>query len=336
MRPLIVVGGVALDITATTHSVKGFLHTSTVGTVKHSLGGVGRNVCEAAHRAGARSILLSAVGDDMPGHSLRQGMADMHMDTALLQTSAGHASAVYNAFHTADGQLLSAVADMSIFDHLDLDKISSVFQSYKPALVCFDGNITSAAMAKLTAACRSLGIPAFFEPTSIPKSVKAFASDVDTRAIAYTSPNQYELEAMIEHCDTSSAQPLSAAQQMPRLDDLPLLARQQLEPAWCLSHTIPHVITKLGEHGCLYVSQAKKAISYIPPEPLDPSTVLSVTGAGDSFVGVLLANLARDPLQDDLTTWRGMISCGQKAAIRTLQSKLAVSPSIGSDLVLET
>ncbi|ORX46127.1 Ribokinase-like protein [Hesseltinella vesiculosa] len=331
-RPLIVVGGIALDITATTQSVKNFLHTSTVGHVRQSLGGVGRNICESAFRAGAPCQLLTVIGDDPPGQILKQGLQDVGMTTDLLCTLPGQASAVYNAFHTNDGQLLAAVADMAIFDQMDLSQVKSVFQDLEPSLVCFDGNIAPKAMVDLTKTSRSMGIPVFFEPTSIPKSVKIFDGLVDTRAIWYTSPNQYELEAMASHC----TKPSIARTKLPDIDPsrLPLLAQQMLEPAWLLSHTIPHVITKLGDQGCLYVSHVTNAIAHLPAETVDPSTIQSVTGAGDSFVGVVLANLRQDPWIQDVNTWVKVLASGQKAAVRTLQSQRSVGPSIAPDLLV--
>lgn len=78
---LLVIGGIALDITATVGKSFGasILHTSTPGHVKQSLGGVGRNVAEAAWRTGARVKLVSVVGDDLAGESVKQGLKSISM-----------------------------------------------------------------------------------------------------------------------------------------------------------------------------------------------------------------------------------------------------------------
>lgn len=87
MLQLLVIGGIALDITATVGKTAGksILHTSTPGKVKHSLGGVGRNVAEAAWRTcgGSNVKLVSVVGDDLAGESVRQGMKTMGMVNIL-------------------------------------------------------------------------------------------------------------------------------------------------------------------------------------------------------------------------------------------------------------
>lgn len=75
------IGGIALDITATVGKSFGasILHTSTPGHVKQSLGGVGRNVAEAAWRTGANVKLVSVVGDDLAGESVKQGLKSISM-----------------------------------------------------------------------------------------------------------------------------------------------------------------------------------------------------------------------------------------------------------------
>ena len=65
--------------------------------------------------------------------------------------------------------------------------------------------------------------------------------------------------------------------------------------------------------------------------PLVVSQIINVTGAGDSFVGVLLANLLQNPntFQDPRTTSTAIFSA-QSAAILSLQSHNAVSPLLSS------
>lgn len=57
------------------------MHTSTPGHVRQSLGGVGRNVAEAAWRTGANVKLVSVVGDDLAGESVKQGLKSISMVT---------------------------------------------------------------------------------------------------------------------------------------------------------------------------------------------------------------------------------------------------------------
>lgn len=104
-----------------------------------------------------------------------------------------------------------------------------------------------------------------------------------------------------------------------------------------LSNYFPHVITKLGREGCLYVGQTEGIchVDYLTAEPVDPSAIHSVTGAGDTFVGTVLAHIDEhggEPEPADEKAWRAILRQGQRAAVLTLQSPLAVSPQIQPSL----
>lgn len=59
-------------------------------------------------------------------------------------------------------------------------------------------------------------------------------------------------------------------------------------------------------------------------EQVAEKDVVSVNGVGDTFLGVLVAGLARGiPLGESL------INVAQKGAVMTLKSKQAVSPALG-------
>ena len=118
---------------------------------------------------------------------------------------------------------------------------------------------------------------------------------------------------------------------------------------------IPTILTKLGSKGVLMiqmlrprdprltdVSSAQYILSrsvgdncviggvYIrlfPPAELIPDhQIVSVNGAGDTFLGVVVAGLAKEK-QRDLTH---LIAVAQKASVMTLKSRVSVSPQIAS------
>lgn len=343
---ILVVGGIALDITATavkSATLPSVLHTSTPGGLRHTLGGVGRNVCETAMRTGATVHLVSITGDDMQGKIVRQSLKDIGMSEKHIQVLHGHRTAVYNALHSGDGQLVAAIADMDIFDKMDSTKVVNTLRAERPSIVCIDGNIPSDTMTSVSTLCAEMNIPVLFEPTSVPKSLKIFfGSTLATRAIRFTTPNQYELEAMSE--TAKSTMPTTPSDNiLPSLDIgkvAPRSAELVLPYGLHLSQWIPNVIIKLGEDGCLFVgrsnvSNRSPVIRYFSPEQFDQTSIISVTGAGDSFVGALLANLRyHSKLQpEDQDTWKEIITRAQRAAVLTLQSDLAVSPCINEDLL---
>lgn len=128
-------------------------------------------------------------------------------------------------------------------------------------------------------------------------------------------------------------------------------------------HLLPffqHLVVKCGRFGVLVVMRIRKAdagswsteqsnprqrcivkhsndsgeviiVRHFPPLSVPPDTMVNTTGAGDSLVGALLATLARKP--DSFlnpSALESMIDVAQKAAVLTLQSPRAVSPSMSS------
>ncbi|KAI9323838.1 Ribokinase-like protein [Dichotomocladium elegans] len=346
---VLVIGGIALDMTGTIkHQTKlaSILHTSSPGSMRQTLGGVGRNVCEAMTRAGAQGYLVSATGDDLAGRAVHQGLKEIGMSDKYIQTVPQHTTAVYNALHSADGQLVAAIADMDIFEHLDIEKITAILRAEKPGIVCLDGNITPQAIASITAVCSEIHVPVFFEPTSVPKSLKIFedaGAALKHRSLQFVSPNQYELQVMSEVAKTILMQPKSAASGIRsyNLEKAPRSAHEAIPHGLHLSNWVPNVITKLGQDGCVYIGRPQESgippvVQYVSPEPVDTANIKSVTGAGDSFVGALLANLQQRPdvSPTDTDIWREMIIRAQRAAVLTIQSDLAVSPEISRAALL--
>jgi pseudouridine-5'-phosphate glycosidase/pseudouridine kinase len=72
-------------------------------------------------------------------------------------------------------------------------------------------------------------------------------------------------------------------------------------------------------------------IKHYPAHMIDPQCAVSVTGAGDSLVGALLAALLHNLSSfNDPESLDGVIELGQTAAIETLRSPFAVSPSLST------
>ena len=120
---LAVIGIAAVDIIAKaeTSNSGNVLKTTAKGAVCNSLGGVGRNVAEAAHRSlplfpNSEVLLISPVGQDQFAAQIRANMDNIGMRTdGLVQMMAGH-TAVINMVLLGDGSLLGGVADVAIAD----------------------------------------------------------------------------------------------------------------------------------------------------------------------------------------------------------------------------
>jgi pseudouridylate synthase / pseudouridine kinase len=123
---LVVVGSAAVDITARAATVDASLsiHSTSPGNVALSLGGVGRNVAEAAHRVIAKPHavqLISAIGVDSFGRLMHDETARIGMRTDGLVEVPSARTAVCNMVLDGKGDLVSGVADMDVVDELKGD-----------------------------------------------------------------------------------------------------------------------------------------------------------------------------------------------------------------------
>lgn len=132
-------GSAAVDITATVGALPGTdashsLHSTTPGRVSISLGGVGRNIAEGAHRLLANPsanqspapVLVSLIGQDMFGSLLKEQMQRLGMRTDGLISSETHSSAVCNMTLDNKGGLITGVADMDIIQSLSGPPVSFI------------------------------------------------------------------------------------------------------------------------------------------------------------------------------------------------------------------
>ena len=122
-----------MDVTSRTGPQGTLLsQASTVpGSVSLTLGGVGRNVAEAAHRIltadaaehGSSTMLVAPVGQDTFGRLLIEETGKLGMRTdGLLQSDAGR-TAVCNIILDDQGDLITGIADMDIIQYFDVNQV---------------------------------------------------------------------------------------------------------------------------------------------------------------------------------------------------------------------
>jgi pseudouridine-5'-phosphate glycosidase/pseudouridine kinase len=132
---LIVVGCAAVDITSKPLADSDLGHQSTSpGKVSISLGGVGRNIAEAAHRVlssysnefSAATLLVSLVGDDSFGRLLSEETRMLGMRTDGLIPVHGGRSSVCSLLLERSGGLRAGVADMDLIHNMDGHMVSLI------------------------------------------------------------------------------------------------------------------------------------------------------------------------------------------------------------------
>jgi pseudouridine-5'-phosphate glycosidase/pseudouridine kinase len=131
---LAVIGSAAVDITANAvlaNSTGLGRHSTTPGTVSLTLGGVARNIAEAAHRVlasipkGAQyPLLISPVGLDSFGKLLISETKAIGMRTdGVLTSSSDQITAVCNMILDNTCELMSGVADMGITETFGSEQV---------------------------------------------------------------------------------------------------------------------------------------------------------------------------------------------------------------------
>lgn len=139
---VIVIGAAAIDITATEQqAIIGQSHliakSTAPGKIAMTVGGVGRNIAEAAHKilssdltpCPLATLLLSPIGDDGFARSLIDEHRRLGMRTEGFISSPNHRTAVCNMVLDASGALIGGVADMDIIRDFGQEQVSSFLTS---------------------------------------------------------------------------------------------------------------------------------------------------------------------------------------------------------------
>jgi len=185
-----VVGAVNLDIWGQSFDAL-IARDSNPGTVRLSLGGVGRNICHNLRLLGAETKFLTAIGDDGWGAQIAQSCRDLgiNLDRAIFVP--GGRTSSYLCVSGPDGDLALGISDTDIAAHItpqilleNLDFLNSA------SLVVFDGNLTEQAMEALA---QNVTAPLFVDPVSVTKAKKlcGILSKIHT-----IKPNSLEAEVL--------------------------------------------------------------------------------------------------------------------------------------------
>ncbi|KAJ2747460.1 hypothetical protein GGI20_000449 [Coemansia sp. BCRC 34301] len=356
-RPVLVVGGAAIDVTSRIDAgsvTETLSATSYPGTVHTSVGGVGQNIARAAHYLGAPTFLVSAIGNDAHGHSIKLDLHRIGLSTDYLQIQAdGARTAVYNAIHQPNGDMVVAVADMGINEMISELQVSVAFDRRDPGVVGLDGNISTPTLAAAIMLAARRQACVVFEPTSVPKctnvlkalSFIARSGVAPSGLIHVITPNALELQEMARAAlelklvatpSASMVREMAASQH--QLSSDTIRAVLTLFPLF-LIQTI-----KLGENGVAVASpmlhdQSQPAVRHI--RPLKPGPIVNSNGAGDSLVGALLALLHSKQATPTMTGCSSlspediddMVLRAQRASILSLESPLAISDKLSPGVI---
>lgn len=199
---LVFIGGAAIDTLARPYpGARLHLQTSNSGVVTQSAGGVARNIAEVVGRLGGVPVrLLTALGEDSAAMLVRAACARAGIDVTSIAVPHGARTAAYNALLDGDGELVAAIADMSVLDQLTPAALEPHAVTIADAkMVIIDANLAPASIAAVVRIATSALAPPplVFEPISVAKATRVLDADV-LHSFALIKPNKFEVVALAE------------------------------------------------------------------------------------------------------------------------------------------
>ena len=251
---VLVIGGSNIDIQGFPKE-KLIQRDSNIGTVKMSLGGVGRNIAENCARLGVPTRLMSVIGDDPYGQKIlkeAQAIGLNMQDTVVLS---GESTSTYLSILDETHDMAMAINHMDSIEKLTVDHIRAKRSIIEHAqLVVLDTNLSQAVLDHLL--------------TQYPKT-KFFVDTVSTK-------KALKIKEHLKHIHTLKPNRMEAEVLTGSSEKTPLLELgSQLK---CKRSFI-----SLGSQG-VQVFEGKTHLHF----PTKPIEVVNATGAGDAFMAGLV------------------------------------------------
>ncbi|GKU25996.1 carbohydrate kinase [Clostridium folliculivorans] len=291
-----VVGGANIDIQGFPSS-KLIYKDSNIGVVKHSLGGVGRNIAENMVRLGIHTKFISVVGEDVYGQKIIDEGRHIGMDVKEIMVAQGQSTSSYLSILDEYGDMAVAISHMDVIEKLDVNYlISKKHVLENSSITVIDTNLNEDVIKYIASNYKESKL--FLDTVSTAKSMKV----KDIIGVFHTiKPNKLEAEIlsgiMIED-DTS----------------LKRVGRYFIDAG------VKNVFISLGSKGTYYTDG--KQDGYIEGKAIK---VVNATGAGDAF----MAGLVYGELNDLSIKQKAIF--GNAAAILALSHEDTINPNITVD-----
>lgn len=327
---VVVVGGANIDIVAAPYS--GFKeHDSNPGRSSISFGGVGRNIAENLAHLGCNVRFVSVFGDDMFSRMLVQDLENKEIDISLSKTVRGETCSKYVCINSDKGELVAAINDMSLYDHMHTAITEEAIRAMNEAdMVVLDANTSEALLENITSRCT---VPIAFDAVSISKVPRC--RNILNRLFIF-KPNLYEAEELCkalesgadinattfpdtkdptkDHVKGSVKDSANDPEEGPAND---LASRAARYAAILLANGVKNVMISLGSDGVYYDNGTERGII-----PSMSSDIVNTSGCGDTFLaGAIKGYLAGCNVAD-------MVRYGSAAAAVCAASEATVAPEL--------
>ncbi len=263
MSAVYVVGSINVDLVAFAARAPVPGETVRGESLERHLGGKGANQAVAAARAGARAVMVGAVGDDADGELVREALAAYGVDVQHVQTVAGATGVALIVVAAGDNRIV-VVAGAN--DRVDASRCAAL--ALQPGDVCvaqLETNVDAVEAAFRRA--RARGALTLFNPAPALEQARTVLPASDVVVV-----NESE-------CAFFAGEPLD----VPASDRAVRAAARalRLRPEQAL-------VVTLGAAGAKAVAGGE--LVAIAGHPV---RVVDTTGAGDCFCGYLAAGFAR-------------------------------------------
>lgn len=270
-KHIVVIGAANADITGISTEPLRF-NESNPGRMNSGAGGVGRNIADNFARLATNqnidTYLLSALGDDVYGKMVLEESLKANIDMSQCQILAGQPTAAYFSIVDYNGEMRSAISDMSIVDSINVDYLSTQTDLINSAeLIVLDANLSQSAIDFI---CINFNhIPIFVDSVSAVKAIKITAN---IKHIYCLTPNLNEAEIL-------------SGINIRNDNDLAKVA------SFFHANNIQHLFITLGSNG-IYISSLVDGLIMQDHRPAFQGDIINSNGAGDAFMaGIIFAHM---------------------------------------------
>jgi pseudouridine kinase len=279
--------------------------TSNLGLVRHSIGGVARNIAENLARLEVETVLLTAVGDDSEGRRVLENCQTNGIDCSHVRVLEGARTGSYLALLKPDGDLDVAIGDFEIIEQVDSDYLREHETLLADAdMVVIDATLSRSALATLFELADEHNVRVCADPTT---------PTLASKLCPYIS----QLHLIVPNAAETTA-----------LCGLPVPAHDRETAINAARHLVSMgayiAVVTLADQGLAYADGGGGGFIRAVH-----THVVDATGAGDALTGAVIFGLLNDVPLDEA------MRLGVTAASLTLQSPETVLPNLSQELLYD-
>ncbi|WP_457618165.1 PfkB family carbohydrate kinase [Lutibacter sp.] len=298
---LVVLGGANVDIVGFTDAPL-ILKDSNQGTLKISMGGVGRNIAENLVRLGLNTKLISVIGDDANGVQLKSHSQQIGLDILDSLFLKNQATSVHLAIMDEHNDMALGLSAMNIYNLFSLAFIKKKYEILQKAkCIVLDTNMPKIILDEVATNYHSQKL--FLDAVAGSKALRA--KDI-LPFLHVLKVNRLEAEIL-------------SGLRIKKNTDLLKLANYFHKVG------VKNVCITLGSEGVYYSNHKIKG--YIQSKK---TSVINTNGAGDAFMaGIIFSDLQNKSLKESVTF-------GMTCAAITLSHEDNVHPDLQQKLNIQT